>query len=99
MATCGINSPFGELSPTCRQNQNQAVKKLCSTDYSALPGDDKADGIGKVISATIEISARENYRPPRPLMSCGIVRIPNLRSSSTAFLIFGEIFREENNLT
>jgi hypothetical protein len=64
-----------------------------------LCGDDKADGIGKVISATIEISARENYRPPRPLMSCGIVRIPNLRSSSTAFLIFGEIFREGNNLT
>jgi hypothetical protein len=57
-----------------------------------LAGDDKADGIGKVISATIEISARENYRPPRPLMSCGIVRIPNLRSSSTAFLIFGRNF-------
>jgi hypothetical protein len=34
---------------------------------------------------TSEVSARENYCPLQLLKSCGIIKVPHLRPSSTAF--------------
>ena len=51
-------------------------------------GDDKADGVGKVIGANQRGQRPRELLPAPTRKSCGIVRILNLEPPSMRFLIF-----------